>query len=414
MKNEYDTSIVKLEYDATCKTSNFQEFKKQLNNYCFYKYPEIGSAVLTGTLPVIPARTNLPRNASEDVSFTWKKEEERRLKRLEDRSNQLRYLYGFIMQHVNCEIENLLESLPAFIEATNHGNGLELLTVITEIISGRTTNENAIMRTKRVTDAFNQCKQGDSENLETYFTRFANTIKDITTAGVLPPLPAMQALTFIENLSDKNYLEFKTTSRNLMIYGGAYPTDLPAAIQRVREYRPLFQVPTQRVIPAATNAITTNTYCEYCKRINHEVKDCRVKMRHESQRNRERGNVDGRGRSRGRGQNPGRGTGRPKEEGPITANNRYMSSWEDNHDNLEELIGNYINQDEKYKHLNDDIVYFDSGAEKSVFKNNKLLYDIRRIPKTIQSFVLKLGTSLTSDLSATQKKLTQIYCRCAK
>ena len=126
------------------------------------------------------------------------------------------------------------------------------------------------MRERRLMDNFTNCCQGDSEAIADYYFRFNNTLKDISLAGVQAPTEPMQALRFIENLSDRQYLEFKTTSRNFVNLGIAYPATLSAAVSKVSEYIPtLTQSLPTRTIAAVANLATEKKTCNYCHREGH-------------------------------------------------------------------------------------------------------------------------------------------------
>jgi hypothetical protein len=140
------------------------------------------------------------------------------------------------------------------------------------------------MREKRLIDSFTNCIQGDGESLAEYYFRFNNSIKDITLAKLTLPSDAMQALRFIENLSDKQYIEFKTNSRNFVNLGITYPNTLSKAIAKVSEYHPSSRINYNQPIAAVANAAKirhTKRHCTHCQRDNHEVGECRVKAREE-------------------------------------------------------------------------------------------------------------------------------------
>jgi hypothetical protein len=104
------------------------------------------------------------------------------------------------------------------------------------------------MREKRLIDSFTNCIQSDSESLAEDYVRFNNSIKDISLAKLTLPSDEMQALRFIEKLSDKQYIEFKT---NL---GIAYPDTLAKAIAKVSEYHPSSRFNYNQPIAAVANA----------------------------------------------------------------------------------------------------------------------------------------------------------------
>jgi hypothetical protein len=84
-------------------------------------------------------------------------------------------------------------------------NGFLLWRIVSCIASGsQLTIETALMKESRFMDNFTSCSHRDNEPIADYFFRFKNSMKDITLAGLPRPAETIQALRFIENLSDRH------------------------------------------------------------------------------------------------------------------------------------------------------------------------------------------------------------------
>jgi hypothetical protein len=98
--------LVQLTFNPFTKETNYQLFKEQLHSQCL-RMKEIGSAINTLTLPIIPSRAALAANAGPDEEFIWKKGEERRLNRTYAQEDSLREIYSLIMGYPNaCRLRN--------------------------------------------------------------------------------------------------------------------------------------------------------------------------------------------------------------------------------------------------------------------------------------------------------------------
>jgi hypothetical protein len=330
--NFYQTpvSIPKLKFNPFTKESNFQDFKEQLNMHCF-RMKEIGSAILTLTLPTIPGPAQpLASTATKSEEFTWCKDEERRRSRTYAQEDSLRELYSIIMCHLDRNMLNAVQLHADFAAATTAQNGLDLWKIVSKIASGSSSTESALMQERRLVDSFANCVQGDTEPIADYYFRFSNTIKDIVLAALTAPSDAMQAHRFIENLSDRQYFEYKTSSRNFSNLGIAYPATLSAAVAKVSEYRPTMAASLpSRHVAAVANIATEKKRCTYCGRERHTVEECRTKLRDESKPPANQAPPPPsrpRNPSRGRGGRRGRGRGRSTDRAQPSSNH-FVSAW---------------------------------------------------------------------------------------
>jgi hypothetical protein len=183
---EYKSNgLVQLTFNPFTKETNYQLFKEQLHNQCL-RMKEIGSAINTLTLPVIPPRAALAANAGPDQEFIWKKGEERRLNRTYAQEDSLREIYSLIMGNVDRHVSNSIQMHADFTAATATLNGFLLWRIVSSIASGSTTTESTLMKERRLIDNFTSCSQGDNEPIAEYFFRFSNAIKDITLQDFQP------------------------------------------------------------------------------------------------------------------------------------------------------------------------------------------------------------------------------------
>lgn len=410
-----------LNFNQFTKESNYQDFKERLINYCFTNLRYMATAIRENKAKVFTPLPAPDPNADALTIHNYKKDDEELRKTKDEWIRNNSILLGVILDHLQMSFRQFLEMDSEFINAINEESGIKVWSIITKHVISGTSNETDLMKQKRLNEALNACRQGNSEPDSEFIHRFRQCIKNFPDSGTAAaPENKLQALIFIDNLNNRQHGDFKTYIETQRLQGTAHPDTLDDAITKFNQYVAIITNNTSRTTSTIHHS-RKKFFCSYCQMSGHSDSHCFKKNKKNQNSTQQQPPQQthviapttstptdppsisfpgrgGRGRGRGRGRCRG-GRSSFKQNPQNRSNHLTLTSQSSLH---EDFASDYpVRVLSLNNRLNMNHIIYDSGAQVSVFKNKDLLENIRNatVPMNIEGIIdgLPIRCNLIGD-----------------
>ena len=319
----------------------------------------------------------------------------------------LKSLYGTLMELLNSESKNIIKGDKRYSTAKSNRNGLLLWIIIFESHRSKVNETNITFNQIDFLDRYASIHQKFNQSLSDYYEYFVFQTKNFKTYGLQKPDKQQLAIKFLKSLNREVYKDMHSLIEQQKILGAQPPKTLEEAYQfasrftvnnqqrRNQEMRNVFNsskksmkgkhnnkvkdtkdkdstndskknassvaatttsttpTSTQTTTPPTTTNSPTpspdNLFCKYCKRNNHNIENCfRLKK---------------------------------KNNNNEVVNNGFIeTSSQDYTTDYDPTVHVYSLGKKSY---NNNLVLYDTGAQGSIFHNQKLLINIDNLEKPI-------------------------------
>lgn len=232
-------------YTENIAENNFQAFRDALQLYAMKEFGDLG-LLIENEQYYVPEEIEIPDadtfSAENDPggfkAHHYKTLIAERCKLMRSMENKRLQLFSVILGQLSTESKTRIRQLPKWTKVVETKDPLALWKLVVRV-HGTGSKGQKSLDYKNVRDTYNALRQGPTESLADYHLRFTRVLERFYTLKVDMPPEDIQAVDFIHGLDGNRYATFVAELENAcnVFTTVTYPTTLTAAYDMVSRYK---------------------------------------------------------------------------------------------------------------------------------------------------------------------------------